>query len=554
MTAADAAAYRADLSRLAGLSLADLQAVWASWDWSDPRAATAAALAVVPDVVWAGQDTTGGFAADAYDGWREQAGVGGRFRASPAVLAAEDQILAGVRNAVGPLWQEAPDVAAARQLLSGSVGRLVMHGANDTVVGAARADPQAVGWARVARPGACRFCRMLAGRGGVYRSAKSARFAAHDNCIPADVLVQSPAVERGYRRRYDGELVVIRTSGMQQLPITPNHPVLTHRGWVPAGLLRVGDQVVVGSAAQREPSLIPYEQNVPTLAEEVWGADRMYRLRRVPVAAENFHGDVGSGYNHVDVVTSDRPLPFVFDALLREPLAEGGFAGAWCATVLHSFFGEGDPLTGRIGPGASAYCGMGGFSQGGPLGRGQFRHAYLHGFGGCPHGEPHVVQPSCDDVAGYSIPAGHREDALASGVPLGEVTRGGLLVGRRVGVVGRRFDPAEFEGLADDPTVASAELARDLRERLAGAAQFESVVDLGRREFSGHVYNFQTSEGWYAANGVVVSNCRCAGVPSWDSNADEVPVIAYVASRRVQSAADRARVRRFLDENFPGEK
>ena len=93
VTAADAAAYRADLSRLAGLSLADLQAVWASWDWSDPRAATAAALAVVPDVVWAGQDTAGGFAADAYDGWREQAGVGGRFRASPAVLAAARMFL-----------------------------------------------------------------------------------------------------------------------------------------------------------------------------------------------------------------------------------------------------------------------------------------------------------------------------------------------------------------------------------------------------------------------------------------------------------------------------
>ena len=39
----------------------------------------------------------------------------------------------------------------------------------------------AVGWHRETRPGACDFCRMLAGRGGVYKES-TVRFAAHDDC------------------------------------------------------------------------------------------------------------------------------------------------------------------------------------------------------------------------------------------------------------------------------------------------------------------------------------------------------------------------------------
>jgi hypothetical protein len=50
----------------------------------------------------------------------------------------------------------------------------------DTILTNRRADPNSVGWRRITS-GACRFCRMLADRGAVYREA-SATFAAHPNC------------------------------------------------------------------------------------------------------------------------------------------------------------------------------------------------------------------------------------------------------------------------------------------------------------------------------------------------------------------------------------
>ena len=181
-TAADAREFRSTLVALTDATVAELAVVWAGWSWDDPPAATAAALAVVPQVVWAYQDAAATIAADTYDQWRTQEDVPGRFRASPAALAEEDRILAAVRNAVSPLWVASPDGTAARSLLEGAATRLVSRSAADTIIGSTNADPKSVGWSRIARSDGCRFCRMLAGRGGVYRSEKTARFASHDHC------------------------------------------------------------------------------------------------------------------------------------------------------------------------------------------------------------------------------------------------------------------------------------------------------------------------------------------------------------------------------------
>lgn len=58
----------------------------------------------------------------------------------------------------------------------------VARGFRDTITGNTRQDEDAIGWSRVARAGACRFCLMLADKGAVYRSESTAIFGAHTNC------------------------------------------------------------------------------------------------------------------------------------------------------------------------------------------------------------------------------------------------------------------------------------------------------------------------------------------------------------------------------------
>lgn len=180
-TAQQAAAFREVLAALTGQAVDDLAAVWADWPWDDAAAVTALLLQVAPDVTLTYADIAAALAADQYDEWRDQAGASGRFTASPGDLASLDQLEASVRYAVGPLWSATPDAEAARSLLAGSVTRHVMNGSSETMVANTLRDPTAVGWERHVRPGACGFCRMLAGRGGVYRSDR-VKFKSHDHC------------------------------------------------------------------------------------------------------------------------------------------------------------------------------------------------------------------------------------------------------------------------------------------------------------------------------------------------------------------------------------
>ena len=69
----------------------------------------------------------------------------------------------------------------ANRALQGAGARLALKGGRDTIRQTSIDDPEAEGWERLISPGACGFCAMLAGRGGVYRKA-TVDFRAHDHC------------------------------------------------------------------------------------------------------------------------------------------------------------------------------------------------------------------------------------------------------------------------------------------------------------------------------------------------------------------------------------
>jgi hypothetical protein len=64
---------------------------------------------------------------------------------------------------------------------SGSALRDAMKAGRDGVRATTLRDRRAVGWRRIARAGACKFCRMAADKGAVYREA-TAYFSAHNHC------------------------------------------------------------------------------------------------------------------------------------------------------------------------------------------------------------------------------------------------------------------------------------------------------------------------------------------------------------------------------------
>lgn len=409
--------------------------------------------------------------------------------------------------------------ASAKTLarLSGSVSRLVANGGRGTLDRSVRADRRALGWARVTSGSPCAFCRLLRSRGAVFKSAASSKFEAHDHCVVGSTIVSGPSVEAAYRRWYEGELVIIGTAEGDELAITANHPVLTDRGWVDAGLLGEGDYLVHRTGAKRLSTGVPNEDHVPAPIEDAWRSYGVDGFRPVPVAAQDFHGDGVGTQGDVHVVAPHGRFPAVFDASLGKLGAQQFRSLAGASSVAGSFSCPGDFLDVLVGAGgASDGCVCGGDLGGFPF-RAERRLVEDGRFLGGPSLGAALGEPAFHDVAGYTEVPGDLLLGTAAGVDLGDALWGGELVGVGSAELRSRFDPPPLEAETERLRV-HADLGSRLLERLAGQVQLRRLRDLRRVGYSGHVFNLRTSEGWFDASSLVVSNCSCTSEPVWSND------------------------------------
>lgn len=380
-------------------------------------------------------------------------------------------------------------------------------------------------FARVTHPnknGPCGFCAMLASRGPVYKSSESAGLRVdkfHANCVVGDTKVSGPDVQVGYRRYYEGEIVTLVTARGHNLTITPNHPVLTDRGWVNAGDLQEGDNLVSGTFGNGYLALRPNEDDVPPRIEDVVSALSMVgatRVSGVPTSPEEFHGDGRD--SEVDIVARDHLLGDVRDASVVEPSSKEDFkVGA------HALSSEGLSRSGlggmetlfwsllASGEGLSGLC-----ATHFDLLFGDSLPAEARRLLAPSNGEVGFLEPSPDDGAADAEHFGHLIDALPGLVNLLEVGRGSNSLRADAPHFGERFDPPTTKGEAERLRVF-AEYGGRLLERLGFMVETDRLVNKSVRQYAGHVYNLQTSEGWYSANSIITSNCFCTITPVFTS-------------------------------------
>lgn len=295
------------------------------------------------------------------------------------------------------------------------------------------------------------------------------RLDGHPNCFPAGVVVSGPAPQAATSRWFAGELVHITTSDGGDLAVTPQHPILTTKGWIPAHLICEGDHVIRHGRRQGPPFAGPHDHNGPALIEDV--TESLRRSGRVsamtvPSAPEQFHGD-GLVDSHVDVVRTDRSLKADGLALACDPraklalcrphaalafLASSGAGGKLLGCALHAS----DGVVGRLGVAATL------------LGAAALLLQAVS-VGAAPAVDPRVVESEVDDAATHAV------SPCEGGYRLTGLVEGDQLV--------------KWHGTP----------SRVIRTR--------------REVFAGHVFNLETSGGWYFANGIAVHNCRCAMVP-----------------------------------------
>lgn len=277
----------------------------------------------------------------------------------------------------------------------------------------------------------------------------------HPNCFPGDTMVSPGTVHAAMRGWYEGKTVTIRTEAGNRLTCTPNHMILTDRGWVTAGLLNHGDKVI--KALVGDGAIDPNVNHSPSRIDEVFESLRLtggVTVGAVPVAPEYLHGDAASVHGNIEVVATDRLLLGHGKPVAGKVSGHNILIGR---DVVHAGLPGGGDLD-------SVLIRMRLVADGG-VGGGGLLKTLLGSHAG--HAEKHLVA------------AGAGRDSEADQCGRDEPSR-------RAGFLGDGVDAGLVDGVTADEIVS---------------------VEYG--DFAGHVYDLTTAAGCYIANGIVAHNCRC---------------------------------------------
>jgi hypothetical protein len=171
---------RAALQLITASAVATAQELYSSTTGS-PKERRLQMLDDVPAIIGYYAEGSAALAADFYEETRAAAGARASFSVDMTIADRVVKIRRGIAWAAEPLFDDfskgdagTPDrLAEIVQLESARPYR-------DTITSNRLRDPDAVGWQRIAA-GGCKFCRMLADRGAVYKST-TANFASHPHC------------------------------------------------------------------------------------------------------------------------------------------------------------------------------------------------------------------------------------------------------------------------------------------------------------------------------------------------------------------------------------
>ena len=174
-TRSDVEAYQSVIDGLSAVAFAQVKALLQDVDNPNPIAFRDSVLAIYPELLQPYASAASEVAAEWYTTLRGNAGVTRPFSPILAPDIPTDQLDAGVRYSLTPLFRPQEFIGAdVLSLLAGFTQKMIANQGRDTVTRSAVADPVRVGYARIPRTGCCAFCGLMASRGAVYRSEASA--------------------------------------------------------------------------------------------------------------------------------------------------------------------------------------------------------------------------------------------------------------------------------------------------------------------------------------------------------------------------------------------
>lgn len=281
---------------------------------------------------------------------------------------------------------------------------------------------------------------------------------AHPRCFPGSTLVQGRFIA-GTKVAYEGPMREIVTRSGARLSVTPNHPIFTDLGLIPASMVQVGLYAIrYGPDVEAIFAMGTSEDNAPASIEQVFEAMRVAGAsRKIEASPEDFHGDAVGFKGQVEVVAIDSQL---FGDVEPSVAHSGTQSGLGIARMNAADLVSGGaglyPLSGlrKVPSGV-----VGGADLSGPLGVGHPRPLQPLSVGSASNEDARRLHALCQDAAGQALPVGET------------LHRGAAVVFR------------------------------------------DEVLEVRDYDFAGHVYDLQSTTGSLVADNLFTSNCRCVLVP-----------------------------------------
>ena len=277
----------------------------------------------------------------------------------------------------------------------------------------------------------------------------------HPNCFIPETHVEGDFLA-GTRMRYRGPILTFKTRKGKELTVTPNHPILTASGLLPAHKIQKGDDLLC-----RGPWLpYGYVQDVPPTIKQVFDTLAIHGFGNpASVTVQDFHGDAFFGEPKVDIVLADRELLPYIKSSSNQRFGDLRLKQTDMKSAFHSSLGAKLSSLGRVFHTTSALpCGL--------------------------------------ELSSYELRRG--SDVL----PL-----------QTLGVRTAADIHTLLTEASSQNTSADASFALKLFQRASGKILRDEVIEIRNGYHDGHVYDLQSVTGFIVANDVITSNCRCTLVP-----------------------------------------
>lgn len=326
-------------------------------------------------------------------------------------------------------------------------------------------------------------------------------------CFPAGTVVGSIGeVRSSYKRWYDGPLVTIKTAGGRILTGTPNHPIFTTKGKVSLQSVEVGDHAFCAVDLDDGISGGPDVHNEPTPIEKIFeSVAKVGQVKRVCTTALDFHGDATSD-GHVDIVRTACELRgnFKFGAFSKkqfnDPIftptnsAAGFLVGLGALNAHLSVFAMVAALP-------SFFCTFcrhpKSHLSGGASDRNSVRFKYFDN-----------LRRGCIKFIRNLLGAFPASVLCNNSFCRQEMPSAFTPPKDQFFTFGSERDPIFTEELLDSSDI-SASLSFESTKGSTVAVELDEIVSVETvSNFRGHVYNLETGNHKYIAQGFIVGNCR----------------------------------------------